>query len=561
MGNGFARKRLCLYLKNPLRQLQGFIMIPPPFRDRPVWLKGRGYLHITPKIDILKRYTEVFTKMMDESYVARHGFFPLIHSVIKERKYKKLPYDRTLRAHSYTIKGRIKKSAKLRPLHYSTHIDAMIFGYYAHLLLTLYEDELGKIDGLSSCITAYRKILINEGEEEDDDTGKGTMHFAYEAFEEIKKRSKESCVVLMYDIKSFFSELNHEKLKKAWSKLIGVEKLNAAHFNVFKAATKFRYILRDDLRTHKKSTGRRSGFDERKLANIRKTTGTEAFFESIADFKGAIESKKIQVYKHPFMKSGRPVGIPQGLPISAVLANLYLLEFDKQILKKIVNKMGGFYRRYSDDILIICKPNEIDDIDRIVKTAIKDRDVIISDEKTETYLFKNFQISPRKRKITSILLSEKSSHIGKPLTYLGFEFYGDKMLIKSANISKFYRRLIYSVKRKSLRATKISSSTSATPFIFRGQLTKRYSAINLDKEKKNIEKEKKKTIRTKSLVKNPDGTYSYEFEEKPRKYNSNYFSYVRKAVEIMNQPEINHQLRNHKKILNQAVFRHFGKQK
>jgi hypothetical protein len=556
MGNGFTRKRLCLYLKNPLHQLQGFIMIPP-FRDRPVWLKGRGYLHITPKIDILKRYTEVFTKMNDESYIARHGFFPLIHSIIKERKYKKLPYDKKLRAHSFTDKGKIKKTAKLRPLHYSTHIDAMIFGYYAHLLLNLYEEELDKIDGLSDCITAYRKILINEGEE-DDDTGKGTMHFAYEAFEEIKKRSKESCVVLMYDIKSFFSELNHEKLKEAWSKLIGVEKLNPAHFNVFKAATKFRYILRDDLRTYKKGVGRRSGFDERKLAHIRKTTGTEAFFESISDFKDAIERKKIQVYKHPFVKKGKPVGIPQGLPISAVLANLYLLEFDKEIFDRIVHKMGGFYRRYSDDILIICKPNEIDEIDEIVKIAIKDRDVIISDEKTETYLFKNFQISAKKRKITSILLSEKSSHIGKPLTYLGFEFYGDKILIKSANLSKFYRRLIYSVKRKSIRATKISASTSAPPFIFRGQITKRYSAINLDKDKKDIEKEKKNTIRTKKLIKSPDGTYSYEFDEKTRKYNSNYFSYVRKSAEIMKQPEIEHQLRKHKKILNQAISRHFG---
>lgn len=525
----------------------------PPFIDRPAWLKGRGYLHITPKIDILKRYKEVFIKMHDEAFVARHGFFPLIHSIIKERKYKKLPYDKSIRAHSYLHKGKYETSSKLRPLHYSTHMDAMIFGYYADILLTLYEQELEKIDGLSQCITAYRKILIEEGEDEDE-TGKSTMHFAHEAFEEIKKRSNDSCIVLMFDIKSFFSELNHEKLKQAWCKLLRVERLSDAHFNVFKAATDFRYILRDDLRKTQKTNGRRSGFDEERLAKIRKTTGTEAFFESVVDFRNAIKNKKLRVYKHPFVKNKIPVGIPQGLPISAVLANLYLLEFDNEILDKVVNNMGAFYRRYSDDILIVCSLDQASEIEKIVKSAIEGRDLIISDAKTEKYLFKNFQVSPNKNRITSILLSENSSFIGKPLTYLGFEFYGDKTLIKSANLAKFYRRLIYSVKRKSLRAVKVSNGMPLV--IFRRQLIKRYSAIDLDKKRKDADKQKKSTVRIKSLVKNTNGSYSYKIEEKRRKFNSNYFSYVNKAVEIMRQPEIEKQLRNHKRILNQAIFRH-----
>jgi len=529
----------------------------PPFIDRPAWLKGRGYLHITPKIDILRRYNEIFIKMNNEGFVARHGFFPLIHSVIKERKYKKLSYDKSIRKHAYLHKGIHEKSAKLRPLHYSTHIDAMIFGYYADTLLRLYEEELERIEGLSPCITAYRKILIDEGEE-GDETGKSTMHFANEVFEKIKERSNDSCIALMFDIKSFFSELNHSKLKEAWCNLLGVERLNAAHFNVFKAATNFRYILRDDLRMTQNINARRSGFDEKNLAQVRKTTGTEAFFGSISDFKNALKDKKLRVFKHPFIKENIPVGIPQGLPISAVLANLYLLEFDKEILNKVVNEMGGFYRRYSDDILIVCDVDQADKIEQIVITAIKGRDLIISEAKTEKYLFKNFQVSTKKNKITSILLSEKSSFIGKPLTYLGFEFYGDKILIKSANLAKFYRRLIYSVKRKSGRAIKVSNGIS--PYIHRGQLKKRYSEIDLDKERNKIDKQKRATVRIKTLTRNNYGYYSYEIEEKPRKHNSNYFSYVNKAIEIMNQPEIGHQLRNHKRVLNQAISRHLKNQ-
>ncbi|WP_431216292.1 reverse transcriptase domain-containing protein [Puia sp. P3] len=133
------------------------------------------------------------------------------------------------------------------------------------------------------------------------------------------------------------------------------------------------------------------------MAHIRKYYGIEAFFESIMEFKKALKNKEISVYKHPFVKNGKPVGIPQGLPISANLANLYLLEFDKEILKEIVNASGGFYRRYSDDILVICRPNQADYIESFIHSAITKSEVKISKEKTEKYLFKPFQISPTKK--------------------------------------------------------------------------------------------------------------------------------------------------------------------
>lgn len=44
-------------------------------------------------------------------------------------------------------------------------------------------------------------------------------------------------------------------------------------------------------------------------------------------------------------------GIPQGVHLSAVLSNLYMLDFDRRVAAAIEG-MGGFYRRYSDDILI-----------------------------------------------------------------------------------------------------------------------------------------------------------------------------------------------------------------
>lgn len=526
----------------------------PPFNERPAWLKSRGYLHITPKINIYNRYEEIYNLVNNEKFVATHGFFPLIHSVIKERKFKKLPND-SGRGHSYKKDDKHEKTAKLRPLHYATHIDSMIYGCYAEKLLKLYEAELDLFPGLADSIIAYRKIEIEEFEEAEavdvKPQGKSTIHFAHEAFEEIKNRAVDGCVVLMFDIKSFFSELNHDKLKKAWCDLLKVDRLDKAHFNVFNAATNFRYILRDELRINPTKRGRRTGFDEKKLAAIRKYEGIEAFFSSVEDFKDAIKSKKIKVYRHPFVKNKKPVGIPQGLPISAVLANLYLLDFDKEILSKIVEGKGGFYRRYSDDIMIICRPNDADDIENFVLNEIRKSEVEISVNKTEKFIFQEEQISPSIRRITSTLVSGKKPIAGKPLTYLGFEFYGHKTLIKSANLAKYYRRMISSVKRKAGRAIHISSSTHDVPVIFPRQLRKIYNNVNLNKEKVFRKR--------KMLVKNDQGYYSFIFKEIKVKSGSNYFSYTKRASSIMAQKGISDQVRNHKKIFHASMARHLKK--
>lgn len=529
----------------------------PPFDQKPDWLKGRGYLHITPKLDIHSKYEELFTKVQDETFVKNHGFFPLIHSVITERRFKKIPGETGRRAHSHAGES----TAKQRPLHYSTHIDAMIFSYYAKLLLDQYEEELLKHPGLSDCVIAYRKIEIdNANKNGEKPPGKSTVHFAKEAFAEIERRAQNACIVLMFDIKSFFSELNHDRLKEAWCKLFGVSRLNDAHYNVFNAATDFRYILKDDLRVAG-SNGRRKGFDEAKLAAIRKKYGTEAFFESVEDFREAIRSRQLTVYKHPFVKKGKPpsrekhiVGIPQGLPISAVLANLYLLEFDKEILEKVVVGLNGYYRRYSDDILIICKPDQQETVKRLVLSAIEKRDLEISIPKTETYLFKKHQVSPKKNRVVSILLGQSKSVIGKPLTYLGFEFYGTKALIKSANLAKFYRRMLFLIKGKARRAIKISEADGTMkPFIHRNKLKKRYNIRKLDKEKEFTKRKK--------WLKNPDGTFRFVMKKVPKKHSSNYLSYVDRAASIMENSGIKKQLKKYKKIFNEGIHRHLKKRK
>ena len=102
--------------------------------------------------------------------------------------------------------------------------------------------------------------------------------------------------MLTFAIQSFFSSLDHTLLEKTWANLIGEDELPRNHKNVFKSCTNFRYILKDDLRMITRKNGKRSGFDEKKLAKIRREKGFKCFFESNEEFRKNIKSGKLRVY-------------------------------------------------------------------------------------------------------------------------------------------------------------------------------------------------------------------------------------------------------------------------
>lgn len=512
-------------------------------KRKSTWLKNRGYLHLTKQINVSKERGEILSKVKNRDYVAKHAFFPLIHTKIKVRRYKQADKAKK-RSHSH----RGKSHAKFRPLHYATHIDSMIFGYYGEQLQIAYLKELEKTVHLSECVTAYRRIE----DPAKKDTYKSTIHFAHEVFEEIKLRSEAGCWVLKFDIEKFFSSMDHRLLKQAWAKLIDNLTLPKDHYNVFKAATKFSYILRDDLRIRPSCNGRKSGFDERNLAEIRKEN-TSAFFKNAKSLRKAINAGMFRIYKNEFRNSqDEMIGIPQGLPISATLANLYLLEFDKAVLKEVIDRQGGYYRRYSDDIIVICKEENKDAIiDFIDRTLRINNKVEISKEKTEQYYFAFVAQAGGTNKIIGHLLKGENLLPEHPLTYLGFEFYGHKTLIKSANLSKFYRRMIIAVKSRSRRSVLAANKTpGASMVLFRRRLYRLYTNINLDK------KITKSTY--KYLIPNRFGFYVYQTKENEDEFRSNYFTYGKRAAEIMKEPKIVNQVRRHRTIFNQAMKKHLA---
>ncbi|MER2998959.1 reverse transcriptase/maturase family protein [Pontibacter populi] len=515
-----------------------------------IWLKSRGYLHLTQKINIAEEGKSIKAKITNKNFVAKHAFFPLIHCVIKERKFKKVKTDgSTIRKHSYKDpeKGEYVQTAKKRPLHYATHIDSLIFGYYASVLQEKYEAELAKFAGLSKCITAYRRIEHNQ-----EGYNKSTIHFAHEAFEQIKSlASANGCQVLTFDLKSFFSTLDHKVLKRAWYQLFGLDTLPPDHYNVFKAATNFSYVLLDDLRISPDKMGRKSGFDEKRLAELR-SKGIQAFFESPEELRNKIQSKELPVFKNPFRnKQKQLIGIPQGLPISAVLANLYLLEFDKQVFEHLVCQLGCYYRRYSDDILIISEQKDCKKVEDFISEMLRRFKVDLSKDKTEKFCFKTILDDKNNSKVISIRTIEGKEHLGLPLNYLGFEFYGDKTLIKSANLAKFYRRMIEAVKRSGRHIRKAKhKSPFASNELFKKRIFKLYSFHG---------NKKRLTYKaTKRLEKDALGRYRFVKYElnKPKKGRGNYFTYLKRASELMQEPSIKRQAHKHYRVLHQAIDKH-----
>ena len=516
---------------------------------KPDWFRNRGYLHLSSHKNIHEDGLELLEKIKNPSFVSRHAFFPLIHSIIKERRYKIVDGVSKKRAHSFKNEnGIVEKKFKSRPLHYATHIDAMIFGCYAEKLLEKYEKNLLTYPIVSESVIAYCKIPLDES-----DKNKSTIHFANEVFEEIKRKSQtDNCCVLKFDIKSFFSRIDHNILKGAWGKIISEENLPNDHYNVFKAATRFSYFMKDDFRINQSKSGKRSNFDEKKISGHLKK-GIQAFFESPEELREKIKSRQIRIHKYPFRnKDGKPVGIPQGLPISAVLANLYLLDFDIAISEEVVKKFGAYYRRYSDDIIVVCRDVEADEIQNFIHDLIKKSKVEISEEKTEKFSFKKIDGKVNVPRLTSIKNCQDGKKIGIPFTYLGFEFYGYKTLIKSQNLAKFYRRMITSVKSKCKRANdQVENGQSLKPIIYRRQLYKLYTSFPLDR----------KVIRftQKRLIKNERGDYRMITIPSNKPQRSNYISYVRRSSEIMKEPAIFNQVRNHMKIFNLAVNKHLNK--
>lgn len=345
--------------------------------------------------------------------VARNPFFPFL-------QYKKswVPF-----------RGDGRSSPKDRLIRYACRRDSIIFSRYRHFLSDLYEERLKQL-ALDGSVVAYRKIPVSEKET----GGKCNIHFAKEAFEEIKKLG--TCCAVVMDISKYFENIDHQLLKDKWCQLLGESSLPDDQFAVYKAITRYAVVDRTEAL---QALGYLYTDGSRKdpSARFRKQLcNGEEFREKIAGGgKGG----------HSLIKrNSNPYGIPQGAPLSDVLANLYLIDFDAKVLEWVERK-GGIYRRYSDDLLVVVPGGqcEAESVFSFVSDEIRlhGEELRIKPEKTSVVCF----LSSGGHLTYSIPSGARSSN---GLEYLGFRFDGSRVYLRDSTVSRFYRRLTYFIRRE-----------------------------------------------------------------------------------------------------------------
>jgi hypothetical protein len=320
--------------------------------------------------------------------VEKRAFWPFIKFVLKQKKFERSD-------------GKLKRvKDKKRNIYYASHFDSLILSFYAYIIGLCYKKILDE-NGLQESVLAYRKIA----REDDPDRGKCNLDFADEAFEYITKQN--TCIAIACDITGFFDELDHCILKEKWQETLNVKDLPGDHKNIFKALTKYQYINSEMVIKY---------FKEKCAANY---ICSPKYFRRIRKEKPYI----IQTIS-------KEKGIPQGTPISGLLSNIYMLDFDRG-MNKLAKKYSALYKRYSDDILIICDPKYKDDLLKELENLMAS---VKLEEKKSKRIERIFQYKDKKL----LCLDEKNKE--NNFQYLGVEFNGRSSYIRQSTFARYYQK-------------------------------------------------------------------------------------------------------------------------
>lgn len=351
---------------------------------KPPWFKARRYRHLDLPVD------ESFArKVQDPDFVAKHPFSPLIHYDRVERPYKKDPTS-----------GKRKTERKPRPIKYASHRDACILAYYAHRLNEALEDRY-RADNTGENVIAYRALRRSNSD------------FAAEAY--AFAQAQAPVMILAFDVSKFFDRLDHGLLKRRLKSVLGVLELPEDWYRVFQNITRFHYVERSALEAHEVFGPRLQEKGAGQIASVKE-----------------VREAGIEFHPNPELANGYKRGIPQGTPISAAASNAYMVEFDADA-RTYCDGIGAFYRRYSDDILVICKPEHAAAAEARIMDLIGRELLEINARKTERTLF---DALPPAQRTT------------KPAQYLGFTLGEEGPALRERTLANQWRKMIQTFRRE-----------------------------------------------------------------------------------------------------------------
>ena len=346
------------------------------------------------KIEYLRRHRARyphFDAAPDDKFIAdiaegkyafrQHPFYPALG---REQRARRFPRSKEPARQEDGSSVHTKK----RPIRYPARKDRIIFSSFCYDLADCYEKWL-KTFSLDRSVLAYRKAGSN-------------IDHAKRFFEAVEEMAP--CYVLCLDIKGFFDNIGHKRLKASveyiWRFGTG-EGLSPDHIHVLRSLMKAAYVDEKDVR-HLRVLARQRGRSQITYPCM---------------FRRLVEQGKIRIHKKV-----EDWGIPQGFASSDLLSNIHMAVFDLAMARITEN---GWYGRYADDIaLIVPAPDHASDED--------DRDYTKRIEDTVSHILsntdENLAIGPEKTKPFVVRADKGDFEIkflnqneGSKIQYLGFE--------------------------------------------------------------------------------------------------------------------------------------------
>jgi|GEM_PF-502375 len=393
-------------------------------KKKDAWYKKKNYLHF----DLALKEEQAEAYVTNPKNILSHRFSPLIHykklsTKVQRDKAAELKYKKS----GLKIdKPKLLVKRKKRNIFYSSHIDGYIYSYYSKILEERYEQFLLK-NKLEENVIAYRAVEKNSEKF-------SNINFAEEVFDFVRKT--KSAKILCFDVSKFFDKMSKRVLKENWITILEDTTLPPDHYRVYKSVTNFSYVdegaIIQNFKDRFKINPRNHGLDV-------KTKGS--FKHRICEYSELRELHKQE--NRSLIKNQSTLGITgiaQGTAISGMLSNIFMIEFDL-LMKTTIEKIGGCYRRYSDDIFICVENIKFEDIINLVESAIKNKcgnSIKLNSDKTELRSYEN---------INGIGQIKNEKGLDSRIQYLGFHFDGQRVHIRTSSMSKDRGKTIQTIRK------------------------------------------------------------------------------------------------------------------
>ena len=424
--------------------------------------KLKKYPHFDPYFDFPKENHKIFelVRTQDGTGISKHSFLPLVKILLKTPRYRYQENES-----SYGLE------TKIRPISFASHFDTYIYKFYSFSINEKYQEYI-IARGFDSSVLAYRTDLV----------GKCNIQFAKEVFDIVSKFGP--CTTIALDIKGYFDSIDHEILKEKWCKVLGTKELPIDQYKIYRSLTKYSYVNKNSILKHFQISLKKKKDKNEKWITLLDLVPNNLNGSTFKEKFDLLRKKKLIVTNKAIEEqdgSSHWKGIPQGTSMSALLSNIYLIDFD-EFVNALGQKSNFYYKRYCDDIMVICPTESANEIIKMLIEEInKKYRLVIQNKKTEVIDFRQDDkghLRSYKRRYNEDLKqfdSQPSDETNfKNLQYLGFEFNGQKIYIRPSRLSRYFRKMKARVVKTIIMAY---SSKSKSNKIFKQQLLHRYTHL------------------------------------------------------------------------------------